>query len=79
MQLELDLFDGRDRVHHVRHLPPAPCESPFSALDQIRHATQPADVWYAPNDDAADQIKSGFSHFTLEDKDVNFTYNNRFT
>ena len=65
MQLELDLYDGRNQVRHVRRLPRTSCESPFAAMGQIWHATRPADVFYSPDDAAAEQIKSGLAHFTL--------------
>ena len=78
MQLELDLYHGGNNVRHVRHLPRAPCESPFAALDQIRHTTPPTDVLYSPNDAAAEQIEWVHS-FHLSDNNVNLTYNDRFT
>ena len=79
MQLELDFYDGGNHVRHVRRLPCAPCESPFAALDQMWHATRPAEVLYSPKDAATEQIESGFAHFTLQNNDVNLTYNNGFT
>ena len=39
----------------------APCESPFATLDQIWHATRPANVLYAPDNGMAKQIESGFA------------------
>ena len=72
LQLELNLYDRGNHVCHMRHLPRATCESPFAALDQIWHVTR-------LNDAAAEQIESGFAHFTLSDNDVNLTYNDRFT
>ena len=64
MQLELDFYDRGDHVRHVQRLPRAPWESPFATLDEMWHATRPAEVLYSSKDAAAEQIESGFAHFT---------------